>query len=88
MHIQSHPMDFARPWTIAHQAPLSREFSMQEYKSGLQFPSLGDLHFPEVETEPPASPGLAGRFFYHCPTWEAPIQKVLPKKHDNREQWD
>ena len=27
------------PWTIAHQAPLSMGFSMQEYWSGLPFPS-------------------------------------------------
>jgi len=29
---------FATPWTIAHQAPLSVEFSRQEYWSGLPFP--------------------------------------------------
>ena len=28
------------PWTAAQQAPLSREFSRQEYWSGLPFPSL------------------------------------------------
>ena len=27
------------PWTVAHQAPLSMEFSRQEYWSGLPFPS-------------------------------------------------
>ena len=27
------------PWTGAHQAPLSMEFSRQEYWSGLPFPS-------------------------------------------------
>ena len=27
------------PWTAAHQAPLSMEFSRQEYGSGLSFPS-------------------------------------------------
>ena len=31
------------PWTIAHQAPLSMEFSRQAYWSGLPFPSPGDL---------------------------------------------
>ena len=31
------------PWTVAHQAPLSMEFSRQEYWSGLPFPSPGDL---------------------------------------------
>ena len=30
---------FATPWTIAHQAPLSTEFSRQEHWSGLPFPS-------------------------------------------------
>ena len=27
------------PWTVAYQAPLSMEFSRQEYWSGLPFPS-------------------------------------------------
>ena len=31
----------ATPWTAAHQAPLSMEFSRQEYWSGLPFPSPG-----------------------------------------------
>ena len=31
------------PWAEAHQAPLSVEFSKQEYWSGLPFPSPGDL---------------------------------------------
>ena len=34
---------FAIPWTIAHQVPMSMEFSRQEYWSGLPFPSPGDL---------------------------------------------
>ena len=29
----------ATPWTVARQAPLSMEFSRQEYSSGLPFPS-------------------------------------------------
>ena len=29
----------AAPWTVALQAPLSMEFSRQEYWSGLPFPS-------------------------------------------------
>ena len=39
----SHVWLFAAPWTIAHQAPPSTEFSRQEYWSGLLFPSPGDL---------------------------------------------
>ena len=31
------------PWTVARQAPLSMEFSRQEYWSGLPFPSPRDL---------------------------------------------
>ena len=30
---------FETPWTVAHQAPWSIEFSRQEYWSGLPFPS-------------------------------------------------
>ena len=35
----SHGQLFATPWTIAHQVPLSMEFSRHEYWSGLPFPS-------------------------------------------------
>ena len=31
--------DFATPWTVAYKAPLSMEFSRQEYWSGFPFPS-------------------------------------------------
>ena len=46
---------FATPWTIACQAPLSLEFSKQEYWSGLPFPSPGDLPDPGIK---PGSPVL------------------------------
>ena len=36
-------------WTVAHQAPLSREFSRQENWSGLPIPSPGDLPDPGIE---------------------------------------
>ena len=51
------------PQTVAHQAPLSMEFSRQENWSGLPFPSPGDLPNPGIEPAPLASPALAGRFF-------------------------
>ena len=35
----SHIQLFVTPWTVACQAPLSMEFSRQEYWSGLPFPS-------------------------------------------------
>ena len=44
---------FEIPWTIAYQAPLSMEFSRQEYWSGLPFPSPGDLPDPGIETSLP-----------------------------------
>ena len=43
------------PWTVAHQAPPSMEFSRQEYWSGLPFPSPGDC--PNLGIEP-GSPTL------------------------------
>ena len=43
------------PWIIACQAPLSMEFSRQQYWSGLPFPSPGDLSDPGIE---PGSPAL------------------------------
>ena len=42
------------PWTVAHQAPLSMEFSRQKYWSGLPFPSPGDLPDPGTELRSPA----------------------------------
>ena len=40
---------------MGHQAPLSMEFSREEYWSGLPFPSPGNLHDPGIE---PGSPAL------------------------------
>ena len=36
-------LTFVIPWTVACQAPLSMEFSSQEYWSGSPFPTSGDL---------------------------------------------
>ena len=64
----SHVRLFATPWTVACQAPLSMEFSRQEYWSGLPIPSPEDLPDPGIEprssslqadaipSEPPAKP--------------------------------
>ena len=41
------------PRTVAHQAPLSMEFSRQEYWTGLPFPSLGDLPDPGIKPKFP-----------------------------------
>ena len=45
---------FVAPWTVAYQAPLSMGLSMQEYWSGLPFPSPGDLPDPRIEPRSPA----------------------------------
>ena len=45
---------FVTPWTVAHQAPPSLEFSRQEYWSGLPLPSPGDLPDPGIELGSPA----------------------------------
>ena len=46
---------FATPWTIAHQTPLSIEFSRQEYWSWLPFLCPGHLPYPGIK---PRSPPL------------------------------
>ena len=40
---------FATSWTVVSQAPLSMEFSRQEYWSGLPYPPPGDLPDPGIE---------------------------------------
>ena len=59
---------FVTPWIVAHQAPLSMEFSRQEYWTGLPFPTPGGLqtqgwHHANLLT----SPVLAGKFFTTMP---------------------
>ena len=61
---------FATPWTLVCQAPLSMEFSRQEYWNGLPFPSPGDLTDPGTELESLLSPALAGGFFNTSTIWE------------------
>ena len=41
--VLSHVWLFGTLWSVACQASLSMEFSRQEYKSGLQFPTSRDL---------------------------------------------
>ena len=70
----SHVRLFATSWTVAHQAPLSVEFSRQEYWCVLSFPSPEDLPNPGTELASLVSlvsPALAGGFFTTGATWEA-----------------
>ena len=55
MKLLSHVQLFTTPWTVAHQAPPSMEFSRQEYWNELSFLSTGDLPDPGIE---PGSPAL------------------------------
>ena len=50
----SHVQLFVTAWTVAHQAPLSKGFSRQEYWSGLPSPSPGNLPDSGIEPRSPA----------------------------------
>ena len=61
---------FVTPWTVAHQAPLSMEFSRQEYCSGWPVPFLGDLPNSGIEPASPVSTALTSGFFTTEPPWK------------------
>ena len=67
---------FATSWTGARQAPLSMEFSRQEYWGGLPFPPPGDLPDTGIEFESLASPALAGGFLTNEPPGKPYINTV------------
>ena len=71
----SHVRLFVIPWTVAYQAPLSLEFSRQEYWRGLPFPSPGDLPNPGVE---PRSPALQADALPSEPPGKAYIPHTVP----------
>ena len=50
----SHVRLILTPWTLARQAPLSMEFSRQEYWSVLPFPPPGNLPNPGIKARTPA----------------------------------
>ena len=61
----SHVRLFVTPWTVAHEAPLSMEFSRQEYWSGLplQIPTPETLPDPGIKCVSLTSPALATGLF-------------------------
>ena len=84
-HVPSHVWLLATLQTVTHQAPLSMEFSRQEYWSGFPFPSPGDLPnpgikpgFPALQANslpsepPPESPALEDRFLNTGPPGNSP----------------
>ena len=60
VQLLSHVLLFATSWTVAHQAPVSMEFSRPEYWSGLLFPSPVDLPDPGIK---PRVSNIVGRLF-------------------------
>ena len=78
----SHVQLFVTPWTIAYQAPLSMEFSRQEYWSGLPFPSPGDLHNPGIK---PGSPALEADALQSEPSGKLKSINVFKKKRRKKE---
>ena len=76
---------FATLWAIAHQTPLSTEFSRQEYWSGLPFPTPWDLPCPGNE---PGSPAVKTDSLPLClppgkPKKDTVTNKVVHKRADN-----
>ena len=64
------------PWTIAHKAPLSMEFSRQEYWVGCHILTPGDLPNPGIK---PISPALVSGVFTTEPG-SPKIGKIIFKK--------
>ena len=68
------------------------EFSRQEYRHGLPFPTPGDLPDPGLEPVFPAPPALAGRFFTTEPAGKAlcgaiDSQRRLRCGHRPQDSW-
>ena len=65
VHVQSlsHVQLFVTPWTVTHQAPLSK----QECWSRLPFLTPGNLLDPGIEPVSLATSALSGRFFTTMP---------------------
>ena len=71
----SHIWLFLIPQTVVHQAPLSVEFSRQEYWSRLPFPPPGDLPDPGTE---PRSPALRADSVMSEPPGKPKLPQTLP----------
>ena len=76
-------LTFVTPQTVTCQAPLSMEFSRQEYWHGLQFPPLGDLPKPGIEPGSPASSALQAdslslSHYFQLPLKATGVQNLFP----------
>ena len=65
------------PRTVAPQAPLSMEFSKQEYWSGLSCSPSGDLLDPGIEHTALTFPALAGGVFTSSTPRESPLSSTV-----------
>ena len=65
------------PVDCSPAAPLSMEFSRQEYWCGLPFPTPGDLPDPGIEPASLVSAALAGRFFTAGPLGKPNLRHQL-----------
>ena len=65
----SHVRLFATPWTVACQAPLSMEFSRQEYWIRLSFPPPGDLPSPGIRLSSLVLSSFSFSSFCPLPYW-------------------
>ena len=66
-------LTLATPWTTARQAPLSNDFSRQEYWNGLPCPPPEDLPDPGIEPRSPALRQILYRLSYEgSPTFHYP----------------
>ena len=79
VQLLSHIQLFATPWIVAHQDPLSMEFSRHERWSGLPFPTPGDLPDPETKPASLVSPALASGFFTTGPPGPHWVTQTPPK---------
>ena len=71
---------FVTPWTAAHHAPLSKEFSRQEYWRGCHF-LLQGIFLTQGLDPGLTSSALAGGFFSTSAIWKAPgIWDILANK--------
>ena len=88
MHAQSlsHVWLLATLWTRACQAPLSMEFSGQEYWGGLPFPPPGDLPDPGIKPTSPALLHWQVDCLSPAPPWK-PILAFRKIKITSRNYW-
>jgi len=64
-HVLSRVQLFVTPWTVAHQAPLSMEFSRQEYWSSISY--FRGSSWPRDRTHISCVSCIASRFFTTAP---------------------